>query len=288
MPLPVDNKLPTGFPTPSYLTLGNFKRGVITLIDKSRLPKDALQQADNIFLKEDGQPSLRPGVDWYGSVSPNAEPWDGMDYFDAAGVIHLVGVAGGVIYRSIDNAVTWTECTGYTMTPDIAVNMNQYNDNLYLTNGTDAITLYDGTTTLIRYTVLSTPAAPTVSEVGTLGGSGYKFYYKIARVNEIGFSIASDVGAVNIETNLERASWSTTNYAQIVTPLAIATQTRWDLFISTDAVNFYYLSSATAVSGAAATINDDGTALINYSTTAPTASTATGPLVKELIAPLIR
>lgn len=70
MPLPVNENLPTpgSFPKPTYLTLQNFKRGVITLIDKSRLPQNALQEADNLFLIEDGQPSNRPGTAWYGSA----------------------------------------------------------------------------------------------------------------------------------------------------------------------------------------------------------------------------
>ena len=159
MPLNLNDDLPTKFPNPQYLTLGNFKKGVISLIDKSRLPKDALEQADNIFLAEDGQPTLRPGVDWFGTASPNGEPWDGIDYFDFAGAIHLVGVAGGNVYRSTDDGTNWTICTGATLTADIPTNMNQYNNYLYLTNGTDNITLYDGTTILTQYTSLATPGA---------------------------------------------------------------------------------------------------------------------------------
>ena len=68
MPQQIDQNLPTNFPNLDYLTLGNFKKGVISLIDKSRLPKDALEQADNIFLVEDGQPTVRPGVGWYGNA----------------------------------------------------------------------------------------------------------------------------------------------------------------------------------------------------------------------------
>lgn len=69
MPLPVDENLPTSFPKPDYLTFQNFKRGVITLINESRLPKNALKELKNLFLAEDGQPSYRPGIDWFG-VSP--------------------------------------------------------------------------------------------------------------------------------------------------------------------------------------------------------------------------
>lgn len=284
MPLAVETNLPTSFPTPNYLTLGNFKKGVISLIDKSRLPRDALEQADNIFLVEDGQPSLRPGVDWFGTVSPNGEAIDGADYFDYAGVIHLVMVAGGVVYRSTNDGTTWTECTGATLTAALPVEMNQYNSALYLTNGTNNITLYDGTTVLTQYTSLATPAAPSAVETG-LAGTGINYYYKVSRVNTVGFSVASDVNTGTVATNLARSTWTAgTNFVTLTTPISVTGQTRWDIYISEDNVNFYYLNSiASGTVGATADFIDDGTSIPVPSTVAPSASTAQGPLVKELI-----
>lgn len=282
MPLVLEDDLPKKFPTPNYLTLGNFKRGVITLIDKSRLPKDALEQADNCYLVEDGQPSLRPGVDWYGTAMPNGQEITGFDYFDYAGTIHLVAVAGGTVYRSTDNGTNWTACTGATLTSGVECTMNQYNNYLYITNGTDPITRYDGTTVLTQYGTLATPGAPSAVETG-LTGTGINYYYKVARVNEIGYSAASAVNTGTVSTNLDRSAWSaTTNYVTLTTPVAVAGQTRWDVYISTDNVYFYYLGSATASSGSTADFIDDGTNIVVESSTAPTASTSQGPLVKEL------
>lgn len=282
MPLQVPNDLPQNFPTPSFLTLGNFKRGVIDLIDKSRLPTNALEQADNIYLVEDGQPSLRPGVDWFGTEAPNGQAITGASYFDFNGAIHLVIVAGTVVYRSLDDGTTWSACTGVSMTAGLAVEMNQYNGFLYLTNGTDNTVLYDGTTVLSQYTSLATPAAPTVAETG-LAGTGYSYYYKCARVNTVGFSIASAASTV-VQTSVERSTWdATTNFATITVPAWVTGQTRTDIYISTDNVDFYYLSSVTTNATTADTFKDDGTAIPIPSTLAPTASTAQGPLVKELV-----
>lgn len=279
MPLQVDENLPSGFPTPEYLTLGSFKKGVISLIDKSRLPKDALQTADNLFLVEDGQPNVRPGVDWFGVALPNSEPIDGFDYFDFAGVIHIVAVGGGVVYRSTNDAASWTECTGATTTADVPAQMNQSGGYLYITTGSDNIIRYDGSTTLATYTALTTPAAPTVAETG-LAGTGYNYYYKQSAVNTVGFSIASAASTV-VQTSVPRESWdATTNFA-VVTPAAFqATQTRTDIYISEDNVDYYYLGS-TSVTGA--TFKDDGSAIPVPSTLAPTDNTSQGPLVEELI-----
>lgn len=341
MPLTLEDDLPKTFPTPDFLTINSCKKGVVTLIDKSRLGKDMLEQADNIFLVEDGQPTIRPGTAWFGNAPTfystgtasqsgttitgvgttftsamvgmtivwatgetalitaftsttvlststsqtvasgsyviNA-PIDGFDYFDFAGAIHLVCVAGGNVYRSTNDGTNWTVCTGATLTPNITTNMNQYNNYLYLTNGTDNITRYDGSTTLQVYTTLATPAAPTIVETG-LTGTGFQYYYKIARVNTIGFSAAS-VASTVVQSTLARDSWdATTNYATLTVPAAVAGQTRTDIYLSTDDLTYYYLSS---VESTATTWVDDGTSIVVPSTTAPTASTAQGPLVKEL------
>lgn len=285
MPQQIDENLPTNFATPDYLTLGNFKKGVISLIDKSRLPKDALEQADNIFLVEDGQPTVRPGVDWYGTALPGDVDILGFDYFDFSGVIHLVAVgADGVVYRSTDNATTWDTCTGATLSTTATCNFNQYNSYLYITNGVNNITRYDGTTTLQTYTSLATPAAPAAAETGLATGSAFNYTYKIAAVNTIGFSAASAVNTGTVSSNLSRQSWdATTNYVTLTTPVAVTGQTRWDIYISEDTVNYYYLSSTTATPASAATWVDDGSAIPIPSTTAPADSTSQGPLVEELV-----
>lgn len=279
MPQQVATNLPTNFPEPKYMTLGNFKKGVITLIDKSRLPMDALEQADNILLVEDGQPSPRPGIGWFGSALPGDAEILGVDYFDFNGAIHMVAVGNdGVVYRSTDDGDTWDTCTGVTLDTSAQVNMNQYDNYLYLTNGVDPITRYDGSTTLVSYSSLATPSAPTIVETG-LTGTGFQYYYKIARVNTIGFSAASVASAV-VQSLIPRESWDTsTNYATLTLPAAVAGQTRTDIYISTDDITYYYLSSANSTT---TTWVDNGSAVVVPSTTAPTDSTATGPLVEEL------
>lgn len=283
VPQQTPTDLPTQFPTPNYLTLSNFKKGVISLIDKSRLPKDALETADNIFLVEDGQPTVRPGVDWFGSSLPGDVEILGIDYFDFNGAIHLLAVGGdGVAYRSINDGGTWDSCSGATFDTSATVNMNQYDAFLYLTNGINPIARYDGSTTLSTYTALTTPAAPTVAETG-LSGTGYKYYYKVARVNTVGFSIASPASTV-VESATPRESWdATTNFATLTTPNGSATQTRWDIYFSEDNLDYYYLSSVSATSGATSAFKDDGTAIVVPSTTAPTGNTTEGPLVEELV-----
>lgn len=291
MPLSVDQNLPTKFAPPQYLTLSNFKRGVITLIDKSRLPKDALEQADNIFLVEDGQPSLRPGVAYFGTA-PSASAIDGFDYFDTGSTVHIVAAAGGSFYRSTDDGTTWTVLTGATYTAGTTVNFNQYNSFLYITDGTNNIARYDGTTVLQTYASLATPAACSTAITGLGAGTAYTYYYKISAVNTVGFSIASPVNTgTTVTSGLERSTWVVgTNSATLTMPINVVGQTRWDIYMSTspdtsDNSNFYYLASVAtnSVTPAIVTWTDDGNSFVVPSTTAPVGNTTQGPKVKELV-----
>ena len=282
MPLIEEANLPTKFPNENTLPLTSWRKGVYTLINKSKLPKDALDKARNIFLVEDGQPKVRPGIGWFG-LAPSAYEIDGFDYYDANGVIHLVIAAGGIIYRTLDDGNTWSTCTAATYTAGTPVGMNQNGGYLYITTELDNIIRYDGSTTLISYTALTTPAAPTGVVSAALVGATYNVYYKIAAVNEVGFSIAS---ATLSKTTLQpRDAWdATTNYLTLTLPAPQATQTRADIYYSEDNVNFYYLDSI--VSSAAApgvTYKDDGSAIVIPSTTAPTANTTQGPKIPELV-----
>lgn len=277
MPLTIsEDQAVGGFPKPEYKTLRNFKRGVITLIDKSNLPENALQEADNLYLAEDGQPTDRPGVNWFGSALPTSAQVDGFDYFDAEGVIHLVAVAGGTVYRSLDDGANWAACTGATVAAGTSMQMNQNGGFLYLTNGVNNIIRYNGTTTLQAYTALTTPSAPTGAITGT--GTTYTYYYKIAAVNEVGFSAAS--AKVTIQHGTPRSAWdATTNYATLTLPAFQSTQTRYDIYFSEDDITYGYLSSQTKPN---LTFKDDGSAVVVPSTLAPTDNTTQGPKVAEL------
>ena len=280
MPLNVNAEVSGKFPQPSYLTLGSFRRGVITLIDQSKIPKDALVEADNIYLYEDGNAGPRPGVDWYGAVSPNGLPIIGGDYYQASdGTSHLVMVAGGVVYRSINDGDTWTICTGVTLDTTAKVNMTQDGGYLYLTNGIDEITRYDGSTTLVTYTALTDPsAASVVAAAGlTSGTTIVTYYYKYAAVNEVGFSASSPISTGNDAVNTERVNFTSTN-SIVITGSAVASADRYDWFTS-DNTNgpFYYLTST-----AGPVMVDDGSYLPNVAIEAPTDNTTTGPLVEEL------
>jgi hypothetical protein len=62
--------IPMVMPPEQTLTQATFPKGVITLINESNLPLDALKEAKNIFLYEKGAPGPRWGTNWYGAALP--------------------------------------------------------------------------------------------------------------------------------------------------------------------------------------------------------------------------
>jgi hypothetical protein len=281
MPLDTNLKLPDTIPQHDTLPLSSWRKGVITLIDKSKIPLDALIEAQNIFLVENGTPTPRPGVDWYGTA-PSSSAIDGGCLFEtSAAAPHLIVVAGGTVYRSTDDGATWAACTGATLTSGKKAFFVQDHSYLYITDGYDNIVRYDGTTVLQTYTALATPGAPTIAETG-LAGTGYNHYYKYAAVNAVGFTPAGVAGTV-VQSTLDRTNWdSTTNFATISTA-GVVGATRYDIYISEDNIDFYYLDTMVPSSvGGAASYQDTGAAFPNTNVLAPIDNTTQGPKVQRL------
>jgi hypothetical protein len=190
-----------------------------------------------------------------------------------------VAASGGTIYRSLDDAQTWSVCTGATYTAGTEVNMNQNGSYLYITNGTESIIRYDGSTTLVVYTALTTPSAPSMGKTG-LGGTTITYYYKCSAVNTVGFSLASSSASQAVDRF--RDTWDSSNFVT-VSITGVTGATRYDVYISQDNVTFNYLDSAIPASvGANASLVDNGTAVVNPVILEPTGNTTQGPRVAEL------
>jgi len=146
-----------------------------------------------------------------------------------------------------------------------------------MTTGVDNIVRYDGTTTLTSYTALTTPDAPTAAKTG-LGGTTVSYYYKVSAVNTIGFTAASTKVTQTVDRT--RDVWDSSNFVTVTMPATVgASQTRFDIYISEDDLNYYYLNSVDVTT---TTYRDDGTQPVNPSIIAPTDNTTAGPMVEEL------
>lgn len=282
-------KLPTNAPALQTLNQNIFPKGVITLINESNIPKDALKEGTNIFLSENGAVTPRWGSNWYGSAVPGSGPIDGSKmYQSASGGVHLLVVRGGTIYRSTNDGGTWTACTGATLTAGYKCKFVQANQSssssnyMYVVNGQDSMIRYDGTTTLQSYTAISTPATPAVTQTG-LTGSAYTYYYRVSAVNNIGSTVGTS--SVSVTVSGTRESWDPTNTGSkyvTFTWAAVTGAVRYDVYMTDNASddaanNLLYLDS---VGGT--TYIDHGQQVPNPNSVVPIQNTTTGPIVGDL------
>jgi hypothetical protein len=262
-----------------------FARGVITLINESKLPANALKEGNNIMLYEDGNPGPRWGTNWYGSALPNGAAIDGADYYvDTSGATHLVVVGGGIFYRSLDSGNTWTACTGSTITSGAKMYFVQANNFLYATNGVDSIVRYNGTTTLVTYTAISPPTSLSATATG-IAGSTYTYYYRVVAVNQIGFTQGTSSATVGVTA--QRTNWDPTstgsNYVTLNWTAPVGTVVRYDIYVTDNASdntlnNLFYIGSSSTTS-----FIDNGQNAPQTSNPVPTQNTSTGPIVGELV-----
>lgn len=288
----VEVNLPTAVPPEQFLTLTTFENGVITLVNQTNLPPNALAEATNLMLYEKGAPGPRWGIDWFGTA-PGADVIDGgAMYQSAAGGNHLIMEQNGNIYRSLNNGVTWDLCSGATLTAGKKVYHCQAgydgsgNNYMYITNGYDFPVRYNGTTTLVTFTAISPPTTPTVVATGLTAGV-YEYFYRISAVNTVGFTDASASGTIT--TNVARESWDPTDTGNFYVTLswtAVAGAVRYDIYLAEDAAddaanNNYYLDSVGAV--ASPGYVDNGQKAVDPNTTAPLDNTTGGPRVRELV-----
>lgn len=264
-------------PTNVPLTQDKFDRGVISLIDQSKLPKNALKEADNIVLSEDGAPKIRPGLGWYGTSANVAGVLDGGGMFVMADdTTHMIQVIGGVIYRSTTDGLTWNACTGASFTSGKKVKMMQANTYLYLYDSWDNIIRYDGTTTLATYVALPTPTGNAPTKTG-LAGTTYTYGYCVAAVNAIGYTLASP--RLTIQVDRTRDSFDSTNYVTF-TWTAVTGAVRYDIYVGQVSGEEAYIASVEGE--ATVTYVDRSNALEQVANIVPDSNTTQGPRVGDM------
>lgn len=285
-------KLPTTAPAYQYLTQEAFTDGVVTLVNQTNLGPKALAAAQNILLYEKGVPGPRWGTNWFGNALPNGAAIDGAFMYQAvSGANHIVAVGGGNIYRSLDNAVTWTLCTGATFTSGKKAYAEQGSQSggaaanyMYISNGFDYPIRYDGSTVLIPFIAISPPSGLSAAQTG-LAGSVYTYYYRISAVNAVGTTQGTTTGSVQV--SLQRAAWDPTHLGTHFVTLswtATAGAVRYDIYVADNASddaanNLYYLDSVGAV--ASPSYIDNGQAVANPNATVPIQNTTGAPRCRE-------
>lgn len=181
-------------------------RGLNTTVSNTQIRPDELSEAQDIQLVEDGKVQCpRDGQAYYGASS-GSRITGLFSFYKSDGTKKLLRMCGTTL--QVYSAGNWNNVSGFTYTTTLNANGVMAYDRLYVGNGTDALTYYDGST-VTAFTAISAPSAPTVVRTGSAGS--YTFSYKITAVTAVGETTASSAGS----TTLNQATLDTTSYMTV-------------------------------------------------------------------------
>lgn len=183
-------------------------RALNTLVSNTQIKPNELAEAEDIQLVEDGKIQCpRDGQAYYGNSS-GSRVVGLYPFYKSDGTRKLLRTVGTTLQVLNTSTSNWDTVSGYTYTSGLLTAAAMAYDRLYLVNGTDPLTYYDGSS-ITSFTGISTPSAPTVTRTGTTGT--YTFSYKITAVTNVGETPGSTAGT----DNLNQASLDTSNYMTV-------------------------------------------------------------------------
>ncbi len=185
--------------------------GLNTFQDETVLKESELSKAKNIILSVDGiEP--RPGILHYGGQGTATKMLGGFGYYKSDGTHELLRVTNnGNLEKK--NGLSWTQIGTKTYNTAARMNFLQARDNVFLFNGIDSLSYYDGTNINV-YSALTTPVGLALATQGTAGTTTYS--YRVSAFNAIGETLAcvsvqiATGNAILDATNYNKLTWTAT------------------------------------------------------------------------------
>lgn len=259
------------------LSIDDFKGGSNSLIDEAHMPSHFAVEANNMMQVQNGLWKTRWGTQAYGAEI-GYNPDGAQEYVKADGTTELIIIANGVARKSTDGG-SWSTISGATFTAGVQCyfmqlggydSSNAFHNYLYIANGTDPLTRYDGST-LSTYSSLAAPASLTASLVASGLTSGVHTYYgQVTALNTVGETVGST--EASITTNKLREDWVATTDKVTWSWGAVASATRYQLYVSNTQGYESLLATTDSIS-----FTDDGTTVINPYVQVPYDNTTTAP-----------
>ena len=267
----------------ALITISDFSGGSNSLVDEARMNTKFAVASTNLMQVQDGLWKTRWGTSYYGAT--HASTIDGAcEYVKADGTTELITITNGKAYKST-NGGSLTEITGATFTAGVQCYFKQiagwdtstssYKNYLYITNGTDTLARYNGTT-LETYTEINAPANLTASLVASGLTSGtYPYYAQVTALNSVGETIGST--EASITCNKLRGDWISATDKIAWSWSSVVGATRYQLYLSDQSSYETLLTDSSQTS-----FTDDGTTDINPYVVVPDANTTGAPKFKSM------
>ena len=228
----------------------NWRPGVMSFVDESRLPIGAVVQAKNMMQTQDGVWSTRWGSRNYGAAFTG--PVTGFTDFiayntDGTTTQYYMIIDNGVL-KYASNGGAWNTITGHTFTTSKWSTMMQYGNNVLICNGVDAFSYVNiPTFTWYGFTGLSTPGTVTATYGAGISATNPvdTLYYQVTAVSATGETPPSTVCTVPI--SIARSNWWNPNATQVASN-TIYVNLSWTAVSNAIGYNIYLSDGVTGVS----------------------------------------
>lgn len=208
------------------LEWNSFRGGLNTLLRQTEIKDNELAQADNLKLVGQGVPTKREGTANYFTTSPSVATGS-QKVRGLKGVLFASGASGvnellalsdyGILLKK--NGASNVEIPGASYASGYNAEMVQAFNNVYIVNGVDNITKYNGVT-LSSFTQLSRPTSVLVTNLSGVTGT-FTRSFRVSAFNSIGETIASDAVLItltpqDLTTTMLRLTWAASSPASLV------------------------------------------------------------------------
>lgn len=258
------------------ITIDKFNRGSNKLVDEARMGTEYAVESVNQMQVQDGLWKTKWGSQYYGAE--HATTIDGSaEFVKSDGTTELITISNGIAYKSTDGG-SLTEISGATFTAGLQCYFMQITGYLYIANGTDALTRYDGSV-LTQYSAIAAPANLNASLVASgLSSGSYTYYAEVTALTSVGETVGSTEASITV--NKERDTWIAATDKGIYWEWdAVANATRYQLYISDQQGAEELL---TDVDGTITSFIDDGSLIVNPYIVPPSQNTTAAPKFKSM------
>lgn len=275
----------TQYPKPKIerISMRAWEKGTVTAYDDGRTPVDGLRGSGNVVLDQDGTLRPRPSLVLYGTQPTGTIVGEVFEFVKTNSgssenwLICMQNVSGTARPYVSKDGGAWQVTTGKTYDLTANAHFIQVDDKVLVMNGEDNLSYFNITTagttnTIVPFTALTTPSAPSPVKTG-LAGTTYTVYYRVTANSAVGETAASVAGSVTVGS--VREVWdATTNYVT-VSWSAVTSAISYNVYMGTVAGSEFLISAG--VNGLS--LKDDGSFAQDTTRLAPVADSTAGPKV---------
>lgn len=257
--------------------INKFNGGVSTLLDAARVGLNQAVDATNLMQEQDGIWTTRWGTEFYGQPIPGESSILAIaEYLKSNNTRELIaiGATTGKIYKSVDNADSWSQIGSIVFSTSAKFSFIQIDSYLYIANGIDSLTRYNGTT-ITQYSSIATPTLNALTRGAGLSAGSITYYYKVTALNAVGETIGSNEQSITV--NKDRSTWTLATENIGLTWNVIAGATRYQVYFSEE-TNRETLIADVATNA----YTDTGADVANPYVVVPQDNTTGAPLFSEM------